>query len=447
MKDDRIKVQRNQEKERKADAEWSSVIRDSDRQYFQQMRTLLPDLSPSPLQSDVIFHCKGKIKDEQGYKQEVLSTFVRGHSALIAKRCSWLAMKIETAKETTDLSHSHPPQHNDDSQDSQEIVPLFRNDNSSSVNNNIDDINVNNNNNSSSNNNAVPIPETDGTYPTWQGSRSSGINIAKTENRANAVEDDDDDSNYAYSNNSRNISVDCIAPDNHDSIRSNSPGIGISFFGANIYNTPQVTLSHPPEAVKLLLEYCYTNRVVPLGLKAFKKSYRPINEHTIEKEMREHTGPVNPFSKSAWPNDGMPMISLSVALAGIQLAEEARLPRLSLMCEIAASELVSHVSVLEALALCEEQHRSTGNQLIHLRKAVMLYYILGRGPRGVNDVSSLPSFLRTLKDRSDVVVPSLMMGVMETIRDKQGIDINDNHKDSDKLRAQREDSTLHCYAK
>jgi hypothetical protein len=105
-----------------------------------------------------------------------------------------------------------------------------------------------------------------------------------------------------------------------------------------------------------------------------------------------------------------------VVLAAIQLAEEANIPRLSFMCEIAASQLVSANTSLEALALCEQQYRATGNHLTHLRKAVMLYYILGRGPKGVNDLASMSSFKRTLKEKSDDVVPSLLMGIMETVK-------------------------------
>ena len=46
----------------------------------------------------------------------------------------------------------------------------------------------------------------------------------------------------------------------------------------------------------------------------------------------------------------------------------------------------------------------------------MLYYILGRGPKGVNDLASMSSFKRTLKEKSDDVVPSLLMGIMETVK-------------------------------
>jgi len=126
-------------------------------------------------------------------------------------------------------------------------------------------------------------------------------------------------------------------------------------------------------------------------------------------------GPICPFLRSPWPNKGLPTISFSVALAGIQLAEEVNMPRLSLMCEIAASQLVSNPYVLEALALCQFQFEQTGNHLPILRKAVMLQHVLGHGKSGVVELSDLPSFNRMLADRKELIIPSLMNGTLEVI--------------------------------
>ena len=108
MKEDKIKVQRNQEKERREKAYFAQECRNSDSQYFQQLRALLPQRNPSALKTDVVFHCEGRIQDEEGYKQAVLSTCVRGHSAMIMKRCNWLARKIEDSK--LNKSQIHHPQ-------------------------------------------------------------------------------------------------------------------------------------------------------------------------------------------------------------------------------------------------------------------------------------------------------------------------------------------------
>lgn len=408
MKNDRIKVYRNQVKRRKSETIFMKEKRDSDRLYFQQMRTLLPDLNPSPLKCDVIFHCKGKIKDEQGYKQEVLSTFVKGYSSILSRRCKWLSRQIMMARE----SDVNQDQRNN-------ILPIYENSNNEVV---------------------VAIPEIDGAFVPWRvNENQNNLNNPEPGNIANPVEDDEDDHDYnrPYSS-SGAISGDHRDNYSNDGIRSSSPII--SFFGSHTSNALQVTLMHPPEAVKLLLEYCYTNRVVPLGYKAFKQSFKPIVEYTIRNDMREVSGPIAPFVKSSWPNRGLPTISLSVALAGIQLAEEAKLPRLSLMCEVAAAQLVNPTSVLKALALCEEQKQKTGNNLLYLRKEIMRYHILGHGRRGVNDLSSMPSWIKTLHEKSDVVVPSLMKGVKETILDEQKKFNEPSHK------AREDDRMSHHFA-
>merc|ERR1719362_2426177 len=177
---------------------------------------------------------------------------------------------------------------------------------------------------------------------------------------------------------------------------------------------------HPPEAVKILLEYCYTNRVISLGQEAFMKSSKLPDPHLSDRSLRHLMGPICPFLRSPWPNKGLPTISFSVALAGIQLAEEVNMPRLSLMCEIAASQLVSSPYVLEALALCQCQFEQTGNRLPILRKAVMLQHVFGNGKSGVVELSDLPSFNRMLADRKELVIPSLMNGTLEVMVDLLG---------------------------
>ena len=97
-------------------------------------------------------------------------------------------------------------------------------------------------------------------------------------------------------------------------------------------------------------------------------------------------------------------------------SEEAQLPRLSLMCEVAASRLVCDTMLLESLALCEAQSRTTGNDLPLLRKAVMMHHILARGRRGVGDLAAMPSFQRIMEDRRQLVMPSLLKGVSEAMK-------------------------------
>ena len=48
-----------------------------------------------PKKSDeLIFHCLGKVREENGYKQEVLDKNVRGYCSILIKRNPWLGRKI-----------------------------------------------------------------------------------------------------------------------------------------------------------------------------------------------------------------------------------------------------------------------------------------------------------------------------------------------------------------
>lgn len=164
---------------------------------------------------------------------------------------------------------------------------------------------------------------------------------------------------------------------------------------------------HPPEAMKILLEYCYTNRVENLGFEAFMHSCR------TKPQYKKMQGPVPPFSLRRWPNSGEPTIMFDVALAGIRLAEEVNLPRLSLMCEIAAAQLVDHAHAVEALAACEEQRILTGNPLPRLRKASMEIVLVSYHSFDDNVTTS---FLKSaLSEKGSLLIPTLITGTMEAI--------------------------------
>merc|ERR1711971_491083 len=169
---------------------------------------------------------------------------------------------------------------------------------------------------------------------------------------------------------------------------------------------------HSPEAVKILLEYCYTNRVVSLGHDAFVQACRT--------RTNKHQGPVPPYptthssNAKRWPNNGIPMVPFSVALAAISLAEEAGMHRLSLMCEISASQLVSSINVVEALTVSTRQKTISGNDLPRLRKASM-DVILRRGRRGVTEIGRSAFFKKALQDERSMIVPTLFQGTMEAV--------------------------------
>ncbi len=95
MMNDKIKVERPREKERRVNADWIKTQRDSDCDYFNQMRSLA-DLNSSPC--DVVFHYQGRIKDDKGLIQEVLRPYVRGHSVILSNRFKQLSNQILVAE-------------------------------------------------------------------------------------------------------------------------------------------------------------------------------------------------------------------------------------------------------------------------------------------------------------------------------------------------------------
>jgi hypothetical protein len=371
MKNDHIEVRKNRLDQREADAEAYRVQREMDRDYFQHMRLLLPDTIGSKT-CDVVLDCRGKLVDEQGLNQEVLRTDVRGHSALLTKRCKWLGGLIKTARDELERQS------------------------------------------------VVTVPEQEN-----QGADGS----ARFPPNASMREEEEDDGiealPYALERNEEeaNRSATEIEIDDDDDEDTKMPSVAqrdsAEFFGSSGGgNLLWVTIpNHSPDAVRLLLEYCYTNRVVPLGQQAFLKACRTKDEH--RNPLMPFTGPVAPYHSYSsrtrgWPNNGLPLVSFSVALAGIALAEEANMPRLSLMCEVAASELVKPSNVVEALGRCTAQEKQTGNPLALLRKAAMSV-LFENGPRGVVEMCRKPTFRRALEEKSASLVPSLLIGTMEAV--------------------------------
>jgi hypothetical protein len=176
-----------------------------------------------------------------------------------------------------------------------------------------------------------------------------------------------------------------------------------------------VTLRHPEEAVRLLLEYLYTNRAVDLGHDAFVTGCRTKPSHS--------KGPVCPFvigtgtSRRRWPNRGEPTVSYGTAVALVRLAFEAGLPRLALMGEVAASQLVKSDCVVEALSFCHEAKYELGRDLERLRKAAMDVVLRPSSHHSKQGVWVYPSFRHELKEKRNVLVPTLISGTMEALSD------------------------------
>mmetsp|Transcript_26210 Transcript_26210/g.52685 ORF Transcript_26210/g.52685 Transcript_26210/m.52685 type:complete len:669 (+) Transcript_26210:162-2168(+) len=368
MKNDHIKVHRERSKDRAIMLESIRLQRESDRKYFENLRQLLPNLQPEGTGCDVILDCKGKVVDERGYRQNVLATTVRANSVLLSKRCKWLGQKILYAREEK--------MRVDEVAASERLERRNRSTSSSLENRSLQQ--------SDGEDDVVPA------FPQIAGRDNVAVG---NQHHAAEIEDDEDD--------------DEITAKNGES--SGTPN------GNPCNGIVQVTLDHPPEAVKLLLEYCYTNRVHSLGHEAFTKASRYADPKDVGFLAAKDSGPVSPFKKHSWPNGGLPDVSLHVALAGIALAEEAHMPRLSLMCEIAASQLVDPKNVIDVLSACQLQQQKTGNRLPLLRKAAILDCVMANGSVGVEKLYESTSFKTNLEEKSSLVIPSLLEGAVEVL--------------------------------
>ena len=192
-----------------------------------------------------------------------------------------------------------------------------------------------------------------------------------------------------------------------------------------------VQIEHPPHAVSLLLEYCYSNRVISLGYEAFVRSCR------TKPEPKKGLGPVPPYpTQRKWPQKGNPTVSFAQAKAALQLAEEAKLSRLSLMCEVAASQLVNPSNVVDSLVLCQSQKECTQNPLPILRKEAMLVLL-----------SNFSLVQNSVKEQKKFLVPTLLSGTVEVVDPKKGPQEDwrlaalgefGSHDESDKLLRQQE---------
>lgn len=372
MKNDRIRVRKVRTAERSTESERKRVQRDSDRGYFQQMRQLLRDSGKSRV-ADVVFDCQGKLVDKNGRNQRVLSTTVRAHSSMISKRCDWLMDMILQEKQK--LRREAEEQKKSECE-----TPVKSTTRATEIE---DD------------------GEIDGNDETVNGhSRTEVSGAAKID----MVNDSSDDGNVNI------IVVDDDEDDDEDIVSSSTP---YRFQSRSVGDLLVVALpNHSPEAVKILLEYCYTNRVVSLGHDAFVQACRT--------RPNKHQGPVPPFPTThsqyakRWPNNGIPVVPFSVALAAISLAEEAGMHRLSLMCEISASQLVSSMNVVEALTISTRQKGISGNDLPRLRKAAM-DVILRRGRRGVAEIGRSVFFKKALNEERSIIVPTLFQGTMEAV--------------------------------
>jgi len=379
MKNDRLSVRPEASDARKEEEERHKRQRESDKDYFSQIRQLLPtqtfsgrhSVHPVDMFADVMFDCRGPIPIVSGLPPTPDSSqnLIRAHSFLIHKRCPRLGALIIRAKEEH-VRRSVVTVPEEGKQEESEA-------------------------------------EDEG-FQMLQGMKEEKQH-ADASSAAAQIENDDDEQPL-------NPEVVRSASRRRHSLSGDEDDDEASFASAMSLpvNLPTVVIEdYPPEAVKLLLEYCYTNRVVPLGYDAFMKAAKSKEEHVNQFRKGLH-GPVAPFSyrPTRWPSAGEPVVSFAVALAGIRLAEEFEMPRLSLMCEVAAAALVDQNSAMDALQECEKQRCLTGNELPRLRKEAMSIVLrccaVGGGAAAVINTG--------LETRGRLIVPTLFTGTMEAVK-------------------------------
>ncbi len=381
MKNDRIRVRKCKKSERRIEEERKRLQRDSDRAYFQEMRHLLPESCPTRV-ADVRLDCRGKLVDNKGRNQRVLSTTVRAHSTMIRKRCPWLMAIIQNARHKAIQKFEEDQERN---RDTPETSPTR----AAEIENDEDGEHCNASDQAIRENEERDIGRRD--EEVSQAARIDMVDDSSDDGKVNViiVDDDEDDSNHV------------VSAARHQIHSSNDTDV-----------LTVVLSDHSPEAVKILLEYCYTNRVVSLGHNAFVQACKT--------KPNKHNGPVPPYPTTSssiakrWPSNGSPTITFSVALAAIKLAEEAGLHRLSFMCEISAAQLVSKDNIVEALTMSSRQQIISGNDLPRLRKAAM-EVLLRRGRKGVSEIGRTSCFKKALDEDRAIIVPSLLQGTMEAV--------------------------------
>uniref|UniRef100_A0A7S2L6G7 Uncharacterized protein n=1 Tax=Leptocylindrus danicus TaxID=163516 RepID=A0A7S2L6G7_9STRA len=403
MKGDCVVVRKNRSQERVELEQVRKRQEEMDQGYFKALRSLLPDLNGSS-GADIIFDCQSKINGGQ----QVLSTVVKAHACIVARRCPWLGEQIKIAKkkrENTCINVITIPTDGDgDGEDHY-------------TDNNAEMAAV-----AVSNTNSRKRREVEASFDEdVDGRRSDGAAAAEPDEKRLCVRPqrdivDREGGGWLDNANARAAEVeaeedeDIVQPairNNRRAVSMTSSNLGVGrleapspvFTSSPSHNLLRIPLkNHSPEAVKLLLEFCYTNRCISLGQDAFLKS---------------SPGAADPFPHGGgWPRFGEPIICMDVALAGISLAEEAKMSKFSLMCEIAASHLLRNANVLNAISLCSSQAMKTGNRLPILQKKATAFLL--RKPV-LDELSKSKPFLRTLSEKCEHVVPALFSGTRESL--------------------------------
>ncbi|KAL7580095.1 hypothetical protein ACA910_012858 [Epithemia clementina (nom. ined.)] len=393
MKDDVVRVRQNRWEQNEQEREANRMQRESDLVYLEQMRQMVDKQA----HGNVVLDCQGTpvISKSNAYNNQRMSSFVWCDAALVSRRCPWLGRMIEGAVAGLTSTKAAPER-------PKSVVSL-------------------------------PEPVPDAASPSSNNTRSSGrenvdpvvgrIARQRVQDDRSSIYDDEDLDDHP-------IQVLDFPP--HDTHRDRMQQNDEAFAAAEIECDDEsnngertdfdlegkccvVIPNHPSEAVRLLLEYCYTNRVVCLGNEAFRIAAR------TKPVPREGKGNLPPQGSKRWANRGEPTLSFDLAAAALVLAEEASMPRFSLMCEVAASHLVSHLNVIDSLSLCKRTQDQWGNQLQRLRRASM-EIVFHSKPFGIvyDRIYKNVAFKEAVEERAALLVPALFTGTADAIEECLG---------------------------
>jgi len=390
MKGDVVQVRRNRSVERAKLAEIGRRQEEMDRTYFQDLKCGLMDGE----WADITLDCRGTVNG-----QEVLNTLVRAHSSVLSLRCDWFRDLISKQRIVAEEVRLERERNVQPAICIEEEMPLNeKNDNQCDNDHDMDHEFMRRNSNEASPGGLPKRLHADisnhdsSSLPRREVSHASTCNGNK---EAVVVMQDDEEMDMATP-----LGYSCYNNINNHSSSNN--------YNNKLLRVPIV--HHSPGVVKLLLEFLYTNRCVPLGYEAFVAGSRSraVNPHPVPRTYSAYGN----NKRTAWPNRGEPMLTMDMALAAITLGEEAGVNQFTLMCEVAASQLITHHNVLDALSKCTSQAHKSGNKLNILRKSAASYLL--RKPV-LDELSKSRLFLKNLTEKREHVVPALLHGTRESV--------------------------------
>jgi hypothetical protein len=446
MKDDIVFV--STRKDERLELEEAAFVEKSDVAYMQQLQSLM--LHPG---ADVVFDCTGKSRDGMQF----FPTLVKGHCAVISSRCTWLGEKIRDAKAVDRLQGGGGKKEGERGEGgARKSTSTTTTTTTTSAASTTTTVTF-----TAAADNVGASSDTDETDSLNEDSRGIEVPMVIVDDRTNSnLSPPPPPSRLTPRRSTRGGLVSNIveAPGQQQAVGmevETSPIVEVNPPAPPLPPRKMLKISipnHNPEAFKILLEFLYTNRCRSLGEKAFVSTSvlqgePQLTEEDLAQLLPGNPGPISvenddglptallqaenqnpktiwhkqgvklnksvpPYPPGKWPNDGKPDVTMGDVLSTLRLAEEAKLPKLSRMCEVAATELLENHNIATVIAECGS-YMEKGKELKILKKAAMSHLLCDK----VNTKILLKSenFLKALADNTDFMVPTLLEGLDSTL--------------------------------